>query len=85
MKESSYYYISITYCTIAALSAISLGIKGYLGYLNTRDTYLYDDSSSLKKRRAHSIDYILHILHIPPYLLAAYWYYDSYVEYKDIS
>lgn len=62
MTPDAYYYISVAYASIAALTSVGLVVKRF------------------KKQFKHPgfIEYILHGLHIPPYLIAAYWYWDSY-------
>lgn len=77
MTPVAYFYISMVYFTIAGLSFVTLTIKGYNAYKNTR--YIED---SEKWTKIKPVQYILHGLHIPPYIIAAYWYYDSYIQYK---
>lgn len=62
MTPDAYYYISVAYTSIAALTSVGLVVKRF------------------KKQFKHPgfIEYILHGLHIPPYLIAAYWYWDGY-------
>lgn len=62
MTPDAYYYISVAYASIAALTSVGLVVKRF------------------KKQFKHPgfIEYVLHGLHIPPYLIAAYWYWDSY-------
>ena len=62
MTPDAYYYISVAYASIAALTSVGLVVKRF------------------KKQFKHPgfIEYVLHGLHIPPYIIAAYWYWDSY-------
>ena len=62
MTPDAYYYISVAYASIAALTSVGLVVKRF------------------KKQFKHPgfIEYVLHGLHIPPYLIAAYWYWDGY-------
>ena len=62
MTPDAYYYISVAYASIAALNSVGLVVKRF------------------KKQFKHPgfIEYVLHGLHIPPYLIAAYWYWDGY-------
>lgn len=78
MTPDAYYYISMVYFTIAGLTGLMLSVKGYNTYKQTR--YL---ESSERWEKIKPVQYILHSLHIPPYIIAAYWYYDAYVEYKN--
>ena len=79
MTPDAYYWISLAYVSIAGLTSISLFGKAYEGHRRKKRSYdVYDSTQSHKK----PIDYILHVLHIPPYMIAAYWYYDSYKNYK---
>lgn len=73
MTPEAYYYISLAYLSIASLTAFTLCLKGYIGYRN---------SNCEKPKPLKPFFYILHSLHIPPYLIAAYWYYDAYLESK---
>ena len=84
MKEISYYYISIAYCSFAGLSAVGLVLKGYIGRLHRLDVYR-PDYNVQKKRRVKYMDYMLHALHIPAYLMASYLYYDAYSQHKQID
>ena len=72
MAPESYLYIGITYLVIAAVTALSLALKAREGRRKNR----YREVPIRKP-----LNYILHALHIPPYLMAAYWYYDAYVHY----
>jgi hypothetical protein len=78
MKEDAYWYISMAYASIAGLSSLTLITKAYLGYKR----YKY-----LEKEDKHSyyrpLQYILDTLHIPPYVIASYWYYDAYKSYHE--
>ena len=80
MKTEAYYYISVIYVSIAGLMFITLCVKGYYTYKKVRYVHKEDRLKIIKP-----IQYILHLLHIPPYLIAAYWYYDSYQEYTKIK
>lgn len=62
MTPDAYYYISVAYASIAVLTSVGLVVKRF------------------KKQFKHPgfIEYVLHGLHIPPYIIAAYWYWDSY-------
>lgn len=64
MTPDAYYYISFAYVCIAALTAIGLVVKKFKGCF----------------KHPEWIEYTLHGLHIPPYLIAAYWYWDAYSE-----
>jgi hypothetical protein len=75
MTPDAYYYISIAYVSIAGLSVLTLSLKGFNTYKEIR--YL---ENSEKLCRVKPLQYVLHALHIPPYLIAAYWYYDAYKE-----
>ena len=77
MSPESYLYISITYLSIALLTGGTLCLKGYNSHRKHR--YMTDEERSLHKNR---MPYILHALHIPPYLIASYWYYDAYEHYN---
>ena len=62
MTQDAYYYIAIAYASIAALTSVGLIVKRF------------------KKHFKHPgfIEYVLHGLHVPPYLIAAYWYWEGY-------
>jgi len=77
MTPDAYYYISLAYLSIASLTAFTLCLKGYTGYRQSR--YL---TSSERKGNMKPLIYVLHSLHIPPYLIASYWYYDAYNTYE---
>lgn len=65
MTPDAYYYIAIAYASIAGLTTVGLIVKRYKEYF----------------RHPEFIEYVLHGLHVPPYLIAAYWYWDGY-KYK---
>lgn len=71
MTPDAYWYISIAYLSIGFLTGASLLVKKY--------------KDSFKKLDPEIIEYMLHILHIPPYIIASYWYYDSYVQYQHVK
>ena len=76
MTPDAYYWIAMAYASISGLSGFSLVAKAYNAYkLNQSLKYSHEP-----KIRPKPMDYVLHGLHIPPYLLAAYWYYDAYLE-----
>ena len=76
MTPDAYYWISIAYGSIAASTALSLVLKAYNAHkLNKSLKY-----SQEPKVHPKPMDYILHCLHIPPYVIASYWYYDSYLS-----
>ena len=77
MTPEAYFYISLAYLCIAIITTFTLCLKGYIGYQNSK--YLLDFE---KKKKWKPLQYLLHSFHIPPYLIASYWYYDSYIEYK---
>ena len=77
MTPDAYYYISLAYLSIAGLTTFTLCLKGYLTYKENK--YLV---SGDRKHKWKPLQYFLHSLHIPPYLIAAYWYYDAYENYK---
>lgn len=62
MTPEAYYYISIAYASIAGLSIIGLIVKRFKHHF----------------KHPEFIEYLLHGFHIPPYLIAAYWYWDGY-------
>ena len=73
MTPNAYLYISWAYLSVAALTTSTLCLKGYNAYKDNK--YIkYGES----KQTIQPLQYVLHALHIPPYLIAAYWYYDSY-------
>lgn len=79
MTPEAYYWIYVAYLSIAGLTSMSLGIKAYNGYkANKHRRY-----NLQQLIRSKPMDYILHALHVPPYLMAAYWYYDAYEHTKD--
>lgn len=78
MTPIAYLYISIAYFIIAVSTTITLCIKGYLGY-NKKISHKYLEDDPIK-RSWRPFQYILHSFHIPPYLIASYWYYDSYIN-----
>lgn len=62
MTPDAYYYIAVAYASIAVLTSVGLVVRRF------------------KKQFKHPgfIEYVLHGLHIPPYMIAAYWYWDGY-------
>lgn len=78
MTPNAYLYISIAYLFIALSTTFTLCLKGYIGYKNSIYLVEYE-----KKQKWKPIQYILHSFHIPPYLIASYWYYDSYLQYNN--
>ena len=66
MTPEAYYYICIAYGSIALLTGFGLILKRY------KASFMYPES----------IEYLLHGLHIPPYMIASYWYWDAYNEYE---
>lgn len=73
MTPDAYYYISLVYLSIAGLTSGTLCLKAYYGHQKYK--YL-ERSEQIKQMKP--FQYFLHILHIPPYLIASYWYYDAY-------
>jgi len=71
MIQDAYWNISMVYFSISTLTTISLLLK----------MKRYPDRLShiLNPR---TFDNILHFLHIPPYLIAGYWYLESYKEHE---
>ena len=65
MTPESYYYIALAYLSIATLTTTTLCIKGVMVCVKSN-------------RKLKWVQYMLHSLHVPPYLIAAYWYYDAY-------
>lgn len=68
MTPDAYYYITVAYGSIAGLTTVGLVIKKFKKHF----------------KYPGFIEYVLHGLHIPPYIIAAYWYWDAYkyqVEY----
>ena len=63
--------------SIATLTGFTLCLKGFNAYKYHK--YMTDED---KKKHFKPLAYVLHGLHIPPYLIAAYWYYDSYKHLK---
>jgi len=78
MTPDAYYYISMVYFSIAGLTFFTLSLKGYNTYKQTR----YIEASE-RWNKIKPLQYILHALHIPPYIIAAYWYLDAYLEYRN--
>ena len=73
MSPEAYYYICLAYLSVAGLTTATLCLKGYNSYKDSR--YLtYEE----RIKRKQPLQYVLHALHIPPYLIASYWYYDAY-------
>ncbi len=62
MTPDAYYYISFAYVFIAGVSTVGLVVKRFKHHF----------------RHPEWIEYTLHGLHIPPYLIASYWYWDAY-------
>ena len=79
MTPEAYLYISVAYFSIAMLTLITLSIKGYINYKKRTNKYCLDE---FKKKEWKPIQYILHLFHVPPYLIASYWYYDAYIGYS---
>lgn len=79
MIREAYYWIAVAYASIAIITIISLFMKGYNGYIHKQRTKYMVQASV---QRTKYMDYVLHALHIPPYMIAAYWYYDAYKNYK---
>ena len=75
MTPEAYYYISLAYLSIAGLTGATLLLKGY----NSHKMHKYMCKDERQKHR-QPLQYVLHSLHIPPYLIASYWYYDAYKE-----
>lgn len=73
MTPDAYLYICIAYMSVAGLTASTLCLKGCLSHKKYRYMCKEDRQSNWKP-----LQYVLHTLHIPPYLIAAYWYYDAY-------
>ena len=74
MKEDAYLGISMAYMSVAVLTSVGLIVKGYDGYIH---------NTLHKNYRKRTLDYVLHCLHIPPYLIASYWYYDAYIHFAN--
>lgn len=75
MKKQAYLYISLAYISLSLLTIVMLCVKGYNSY------HRFKYSTIEERRRKQNItQYLLHSLHIPAYLIAAYWYYDSYIH-----
>ena len=70
----------MAYASIAGVSTFTLILKGYLGY--KRYKYLQNEDKHIYYR---PLQYILDALHIPAYIIASYWYYDSYRHYEYIE
>ena len=62
MNPEASFYISLAYVSIAFLSTVGLVLKRFKAVF----------------KNPEFIEYLLHAFHIPPYLIAAYWYWDSY-------
>ena len=69
MNPEACYYICFAYISIAILSMIGLMLKRF------KHNFKYPEL----------IEYLLHFFHIPPYFVAAYWYYDCYKDFDVIS
>tara|TARA_B100001996_G_scaffold371581_1_gene347070 strand:- start:610 stop:864 length:255 start_codon:yes stop_codon:yes gene_type:complete len=79
LTEDAYFYISIAYASIACLTTGSLILNGWMQYKKYRYVSELD-----RKHAKKPLHYVLHALHIPPYLIASYWYYDAYKDYDTI-
>ena len=83
MTPTAYYWISMAYASIALLTIISLILKAYGGYCRKKqrcNAYSCSTESIETSCSSKPMDYVLHILHVPPYLIAAYWYYNAYKD-----
>jgi hypothetical protein len=62
MTPDAYYYIAIAYISIAGLTIAGLILKRFEN----------------RFKNPSFIEYLLHSFHVPPYLIAAYWYWDAW-------
>lgn len=61
MTPDAYYYISVAYASIAALTSVGLVVKRF------KKQFKHPGFIECPPRSSH-----------PPYLIAAYWYWDGY-------